>query len=67
MPNEIKEIPERFFRQAYETLYMNIDKVDEITTMSAFNHSVSTEGYSPTLTTRSEGFKTAILLVVKDE
>lgn len=59
-----EEIKERFFRQAYETLENNNCEVGD--TISAFNKSVNKSGICPTLTTRPEGFKTAILPVVPD-
>ena len=66
IPNEISQIKERFFKQAYETLYMNLFNIKHADTLSAFNHSIDSSGYSPTLTTRPEGFKTAILVVIYD-
>lgn len=58
-------ISERFFRQAIETLEENECKHGDV--VDAFNRRVIKTGISPTLTTRPEGFKTAILVVVDDE
>lgn len=68
-PIEIQQIDERFFRQAYETVWDNIDfiKNNELCTISAFNHTIDDSGVCPTLTTRPDGFKTAILLVTKND
>lgn len=55
-------INERFFRQAIETFENNDCNIGD--TIDAFNKRVNTSGYSPTITTRPEGFKTAILPVV---
>ena len=51
----------RFYKQAYETAINNDCKIGD--TIDAFNKKVSKNGVSPTLTTRPEGFKTAILPV----
>lgn len=56
-------IKERFFKQAYETFKENDCNSGD--TINAFNKSVNKSGYCPTLTTRPEGFKTAILPVVE--
>lgn len=64
-PKEIQDIKERFFRQAYETLYDNLHTLRGGETMSAFNHTINDSGYCPTITTRVEGFKTAVLVVEK--
>ena len=58
-------IKERFFRQALETLESNEVKPGD--TINAFNKSVDRSGCSPTITTRVEGFKTAVLPVVEDK
>ena len=58
------EPKERFFKQALETF--NRNECEEGDTIDAFNQRVNKSGYCPTLTTRPEGFKTAILPVVKD-
>ena len=55
------EPKERFFKQAIETL--NENDCEYGNTINAFNKYVDKSGYSPTLTTRPEGFKTAILPV----
>jgi DNA (cytosine-5)-methyltransferase 1 len=59
------EPKERFFKQALETF--NNNDCEEGDTIDAFNRRVNKSGYCPTLTTRPEGFKTAILPVVKDD
>lgn len=51
-------------KQALETLNENDCKPGD--TINAFNKHVDKSGYSPTLTTRPEGFKTAILPVTDD-
>ena len=56
---------ERFFKQAMETLESNDCEVGD--TINAFNKTVDKSGCSPTITTRPEGFKTAILPVVEDK
>lgn len=58
-------IKERFFRQAFETLEENECEVGD--TVDAFNKKVNKSGLCPTITTRPDGFKTAILPVVEDE
>lgn len=58
------EPKERFFKQALETLNENDCKPGD--TINAFNKHVDKSGYSPTLTTRPEGFKTAILPVTNN-
>ncbi|MEG2273729.1 MAG: DNA (cytosine-5-)-methyltransferase [Clostridia bacterium] len=50
----------RFFEQAFETMKNN--KVENGDTINAFNKTVDSSGVCPTLTTRPEGFKTAILI-----
>ena len=50
---------ERFFRQAIETA--NKNECENGDTINAFNKTVDKTGISPTITTRPEGFKTAIL------
>lgn len=61
---ENTEPKERFFKQALETF--NSNDCEEGDTIDAFNKRVNKSGYCPTLTTRPEGFKTAILPVVKN-
>lgn len=56
------EPKERFYKQAFETLKENECKVGD--TIDAFNKKVNKSGVCPTLTTRPEGFNTAILPVV---
>lgn len=55
---------ERFFKQAIEVFMSNVVQEGDI--IDAFNKRVIRTGYSPTITTRPEGFKTAILVVVDD-
>lgn len=54
---------ERFFNQALKTLAANKCKKGDC--INAFNMTVDSSGCSPTITTRPEGFKTAILPVVE--
>lgn len=54
-------VKERFFRQAIETVKAYDVKPGD--TVNAYNQSVNGSGTSPTVTTRPEGFKTAILAV----
>ena len=56
------EPKERFFKQAFETMKENECEAGD--TIDAFNKKVNKSGVCPTLTTRPEGFKTAILPVV---
>ena len=58
------ERDERFFRQALETLENGECEIGD--TIDAFNGKVNKSGVSPTITTRPEGFKTAILPVVEN-
>lgn len=51
----------RFFEQAFETAQEN--DCDYGDTIDAFNKKVNKSGVSPTVTTRPDGFKTAILAV----
>lgn len=55
----------RFYRQAVETLENNV--CEEGDAIDAFHRSVVKNGICPSITTRPEGFKTAILPVVKGE
>lgn len=57
------DIKERFFRQVAETISENKCEPGDI--IDAFNKKVNKTGVSPTITTRPEGFKTAILPVVE--
>lgn len=59
---DMAEPKERFYKQAFETLKENECEVGD--TIDAFNKKVNKSGVCPTLTTRPEGFKTAILPVV---
>lgn len=54
----------RFYRQAVETLQENDCEAGD--TIDAFNKRVNKDGCSPTITTRPEGLKTAILPVTSD-
>ena len=51
----------RFFKQAFETAQENECNIGD--TIDAYNKKVNQSGTSPTITTRPEGFKTAILIV----
>lgn len=55
---------ERFFKQAFETVRENKCSVGD--TVDAFNKKINHSGVCPTITTRPEGFKTAILPIVED-
>lgn len=55
---------ERFFKQAVETVLKNECEAGD--TVDAFNKKVNRSGICPTITTRPEGFKTAILTIVED-
>lgn len=52
----------RFFTQAIETLTENDCKYGDV--INAYNKSIDKSGICPTITTRPEGFKTAILPVI---
>ena len=54
----------RFFEQAFETLQENDCEAGD--TIDAFNKRVNKDGVSPTITTRPDGFKTAILPITQD-
>lgn len=60
----ITEPKERFYKQALETFEENDCSAGY--TIDAYNKKVNASGVSPTITTRPEGFKTAILPVVED-
>lgn len=62
--SERAEPKERFFKQALETFEESDATHGD--TIDAYNKRVNQSGYSPTITTRPEGFKTAILPVTKD-
>lgn len=53
--------PNRFYEQAFETAKQNVCKIGD--TIDAFNQKTNDSGISPTVTTRPEGFKTAILVI----
>jgi len=55
----------RFYRQAIETLQTK--ECNHGDTVDAFNKKVNHSGVCPTITTRPEGFKTAILIVIKND
>ena len=55
----------RFFKQAFETIKRNPCEIGD--TIDAFNQKVNNSGVSPTVTTRPEGFKTAVLVVDKQK
>lgn len=61
----IAEPQERFYKQAFETMHENDCKDGD--TIDAFNKKVNKSGICSTLTTRPEGFKTAILPVVESD
>ena len=61
---DTKATVERFFKQAVETVLENECEVGD--TVDAFNKKVNRSGVCPTITTRPEGFKTAILPIVED-
>lgn len=61
---EVIEPNYRFFAQAFETFRKNDCEVGD--TIDAFNKRVNKDGISPTLTTRPDGFKTAILPVTQE-
>lgn len=54
----------RFYQQAIETLCENDCEAGD--TIDAFNKKINKSGISPTITTRPDGFKTAILTVTPD-
>lgn len=56
---KIIEPTERFFKQALETAKENDCQNGDI--IDAYNQKVAKDGITPTVTTRPEGFKTAIL------
>lgn len=61
--NEIYKIENGFYKQALKVVEENEVKEGDI--VDAFNERVLTDGISPTVTTRPEGEKTAILPVVE--
>lgn len=60
-PKIMEEKGYRFYNQALETIKDNDCKVGYI--VDAFNKKINDSGITPTITTRPEGFKTAILLI----
>lgn len=58
------EPKERFFKQAIDTFEKSNAEYGD--TIDAFNEKVNKSGYSPTITTRPEGFKTAILPITNN-
>lgn len=58
-PKILEEPTESFFKQALDTAKSNECEVGD--TIDAFNERINKSGISPTVTTRPEGFKTAIL------
>ncbi|MCM1368262.1 MAG: DNA cytosine methyltransferase [Roseburia sp.] len=64
-PKIVEPSDYRFYRQAIETLQENDCEAGD--TIDAYNRRVNKDGVSPALTTRPDGFKTAILPVVDDD
>lgn len=56
----------RFGEQAISTYNDNLEKVNKGNTINAYNKTIDNSGVAPTLTTRPEGFKTAILPISND-
>lgn len=56
----------RMGKQAVETIKENMEEIRDGYTINAFNKTIDKSGLSPTLTTRPEGFKTAILPITED-
>lgn len=61
-----KEQYGRLGKQASETMNENIDLIEEGMTINSYNKTLNSTGVSPTVTTRPEGFKTAILPVTNN-
>lgn len=59
-----KEPTERFSKQAIETF--NNNKCEPYDTLNAYNKTVNKSGITATITTRPDGFKTAILPITSD-
>ena len=55
----------RMGKQAVETIKENMEEIRDGYTINAFNKTID-KSLSPTLTTRPEGFKTAILPITED-
>lgn len=53
-------------KQAVETIKENTKEIRDGYTINAFNKTIDKSGLSPTLTTRPEGFKTAILPITNN-
>lgn len=56
----------RIGKQAIETMNKNTEYIEYGMTINAYNKTLDNTGLSPTLTTRPEGFKTAILPITKE-
>lgn len=56
----------RMGKQAIETMNKNTEYIKYGMTINAYNKTLDNTGLSPTLTTRPEGFKTAILPITKE-
>lgn len=56
---------ERFFKQALDVLENNYVECGYI--INAYNKTIDTSKICPTITTRPEGFKTAIIVVVENK
>ena len=56
----------RMGKQAIETMNKNTEYIKYGMTINAYNKTLDDTGLSPTLTTRPEGFKTAILPITKE-
>lgn len=63
---ESKRRSGRMGKQAIETIKENIEEVCDGYTINAYNKTIDKSGLSPTLTTRPEGFKTAILPITNN-
>lgn len=61
-----KEQYGRLGKQASETMNENIDLIEEGMTINSYNKTLNSTGISPTVTTRPEGFKTAILPITNN-
>lgn len=61
-----KEEYGRMGKQAVETIKENTKEIRDGYTINAFNKTIDKSGLSPTLTTRPEGFKTAILPITNN-
>ena len=62
--NRVIEPNYRFLEQAFKTLQENDCEAGD--TIDAFNKRVNKDGVNPTITTRPDGFKTAILPITQD-